>query len=72
MRTAPLYDPVRTKTKNLRSYVIVQAACHEEEEKALGMLEHLAYASRDEGDHRRRTRARGNSSASEQRRANGV
>lgn len=61
-----LHDPVRTKSMNWRPYfdAPLQAAYSEEEQMALGMLEHLAYASREKGDHRRRTRARGNSSAS--------
>eukprot|EP00752_Nemacystus_decipiens_P014877 g13246.t1 len=41
----------------------VKAGCYEEAQRALGMLEHL-HASCEEGDHRRRTRARGNSSTS--------
>lgn len=40
-----------------------QAGSNEEEQRALGMLEHLAFASCEDSDHRRRTRARGNSSA---------
>lgn len=40
-----------------------QAEFYEEEQRALGMLEHLAHASCEGTDHRRRTRARGNSSA---------